>query len=188
MWKLPERAILSAGKPFLTMNDRLTQPPAHQTTPPITQKFADYPNWVDTEVFKGNNPLAYLDKAKLGTLEQKWVACLAQLKNKFYYKRGKLNGHANALSHYPVERLGEDVDSCQEDIEVAPVLLTMATSCSKDRELFSRWNPLKFTAERNGCWFSRRIQTSCRCSASFLDAVGLPPVSVRDCLTQLERF
>lgn len=51
----------------------------------ITEKFSEYLMVADTEVFIDNNPLAYLETAKLGVLEQRWIARLARLKYKIHY-------------------------------------------------------------------------------------------------------
>lgn len=81
----------------------------------ITEKFPKYLMGADIEVFTDNR-LASLERTKLGALEQRWVARLAQFKYKIHYKLGRLNGQAAALSRYPVERPGENVDSNQEDV------------------------------------------------------------------------
>lgn len=46
-------------------------------------------------VVMDHNPLQYLEMANLSTLEQRWVAKLAE----FNYKPGRLNQNADVLSH-----------------------------------------------------------------------------------------
>lgn len=58
-----------------------------------------------------NNPLGYLERDKLGVLEQKWAAHLAHFNYKKHYKPGKFNRHADAFSCYLVESPSDDVDS-----------------------------------------------------------------------------
>lgn len=89
----------------------------------ITKKFAEYLMGADFEVFTYNNPLGLSGNRKnWGCLEQRWVKRLAWFKLKIRYGPGKLNGHTDALSQFPVESPGEEMDSNQEDIVVAPVL------------------------------------------------------------------
>ena len=60
---------------------------------------------VDTlKVYTDNNPWTYiLTTAKLDTTGQRWVASLANYNFKIFYKSGKLNVEADALSCIPWE-------------------------------------------------------------------------------------
>ena len=56
-----------------------------------------------------NNPLTYiLTTAKLDTTEQRWVARLANYSFKIFYRSGKLNVEAYALSQIPWENTQVD--------------------------------------------------------------------------------
>ena len=57
-------------------------------------------------MYTDNNPLTYiLTTAKLDVTGQRWVASLANYNFKIFYKSGKLNIEADALSHIPWESI-----------------------------------------------------------------------------------
>jgi len=64
----------------------------------ITEKFRDYLMGHTFTVFTDNNPLSYLDTAKLGAIEQRWVAQLASFTFDVKYRSGKANANADSLS------------------------------------------------------------------------------------------
>ena len=76
-------------------------------------------------MYTNNNPLTYLlTTAKLDATGQQWVASLANYNFKIFYKSGKLNVEADALSHIPWE-------SSQKE-EVEPLIVkTMLQSKMK---------------------------------------------------------
>lgn len=53
-------------------------------------------------VVTDNNPLAHLQTAKLGAVEQRWVAQLANFDYVIKYRPGKDHTNADVLSRYPV--------------------------------------------------------------------------------------
>ena len=68
----------------------------------ITERFHEYLYGGHFEVYTGNNPLTYiLTTAKFDATGQRWVASLANFNFKIFYKSGKLNVEADALSHIP---------------------------------------------------------------------------------------
>ena len=70
----------------------------------ITERFHEYLYGGHFEVYTDNNPLTYiLTTAKLDATGQRWVASLANYNFKIFYKSGKLNVEADALSHIPWE-------------------------------------------------------------------------------------
>ena len=70
----------------------------------ITERFHEYLYGGHFEVYTDNNPLTYiLTTAKLDTTGQRWVVSLANYNFKIFYKSGKLNVEADALSHIPWE-------------------------------------------------------------------------------------
>ena len=70
----------------------------------ITERFHEYLYGGHFEVYTDNNPLTYiLTTAKLDATGQRWVASLANYNFKFFYKSGKLNVEADALSCIPWE-------------------------------------------------------------------------------------
>ena len=66
----------------------------------ITDRFHEYGGQFD--VYTDNNPLTYiLTSAKLDATGQRWVASLANYDFRIFYKSGKTNVEADALSHIP---------------------------------------------------------------------------------------
>lgn len=65
----------------------------------VTQKFRDLLIGADCVVYTDNNPLSYLlTSAKLGAVETRWAAELAQFRLKLKYRSGRRNANADALS------------------------------------------------------------------------------------------
>ena len=60
-------------------------------------------------MYTGNNPLTYiLTTAKLEATGQRWVSSLANYNFKIFYRNGKLNVEADALSQIPWENTQVD--------------------------------------------------------------------------------
>lgn len=64
----------------------------------LTEKFREYLLGHKCVVFTDNNPLSYLQSAKLGALEHRWAAQLAAFDFEIKYRSGRSNGNADALS------------------------------------------------------------------------------------------
>ena len=64
----------------------------------VTEQFRSYLLGAEIQVYTDNNPLCYLQTAKLGAVEQRWAAKLALFKFKIKYRPGRANGNADALS------------------------------------------------------------------------------------------
>ena len=70
----------------------------------VTERFHEYLYGGHFEVYTDNNPLTYiLTTAKLDATGQRWVASLANYNFKIFYRSGKLNVEADALSRIPWE-------------------------------------------------------------------------------------
>ena len=70
----------------------------------VTEKFHEYLYGGHFEVYMNNNPLTYiLTTAGLDATGQRWVASLANYNFKIFYRSGKLNVEADALSRIPWE-------------------------------------------------------------------------------------
>ena len=68
----------------------------------ITDRFHKYLYGGQFYVYTDNNPLTYiLTLAKLDATGQRWVASLANYDFRIFYKSGKTNVEADALSHIP---------------------------------------------------------------------------------------
>ena len=64
----------------------------------LTDKFRDYLLGQKCIVYTDNNPLSYLNSAKLGALEQRWASHLAAFDFEIRYRPGRVNGNADSLS------------------------------------------------------------------------------------------
>ncbi|KAL7851957.1 hypothetical protein SRHO_G00177420 [Serrasalmus rhombeus] len=64
----------------------------------VTEKFREYLLGAKFTVFTDNNPLSYLQTAKLGAVEQRWVSQLALFDFDIKYRPGLSNRNADALS------------------------------------------------------------------------------------------
>ena len=68
----------------------------------ITDRFHEYLYGGQSDVYTDNNPLTYiLTSAKLDATGQRWVASLANYDFRIFYKSGKTNVEADALSRIP---------------------------------------------------------------------------------------
>ena len=67
----------------------------------ISEKFRDYLIGSTFTVFTDNNPLAHLNTAKLGAVEQRWVGALSAFNFDVQYKPGAANKVADGLSRRP---------------------------------------------------------------------------------------
>ncbi|KAG1936344.1 interleukin-1 receptor accessory protein-like 1-A [Pimephales promelas] len=68
----------------------------------VTEKFRGYLLGSKFTVITDNNPLCHLHTAKLGALEQRWVAQLAAFDFDVQYRPGRCNQAADALSRQPL--------------------------------------------------------------------------------------
>lgn len=67
----------------------------------ITEKFKDYLTGAKFVVYTDNNPVAHLQTARLGAVEQRWVAQLASFDFEVKYRAGRENTNEDALSRFP---------------------------------------------------------------------------------------
>ncbi|KAG1960358.1 interleukin-1 receptor accessory protein-like 1-A [Pimephales promelas] len=67
----------------------------------MTEKFKDYLWGAKVTVITDNNPLVHLQSAKLGAVEQRWVAQLANYDYQLKYRPGREHVNADALSRLP---------------------------------------------------------------------------------------
>ena len=75
----------------------------------VTERFHEYLYGGHFEVYTDNNPLTYiLTTAKLDATGQRWVASMANYNFKIFYRSGKLNVEADALSQIQWENTWVD--------------------------------------------------------------------------------
>lgn len=80
----------------------------------VTDKFRGYLLGSKFTVLTDNNPLCHLGTARLGALEQRWMAQLAVFDFEVQYRPGRSNKAADALSRHPLA--GEHVP-VTDDVE-----------------------------------------------------------------------
>ena len=70
----------------------------------VTEKFRSHLLCHAFDVYTDNNPLAHLQTAKYGAVEQRWIAEITSVGDmRTFYKSGRKNTNADALSRQPVE-------------------------------------------------------------------------------------
>lgn len=67
----------------------------------MSEKFKDYLWGAKVTVVTDNNPLVHLRTAKLGAVEQRWVAQLANYDYQLQYQPGREHTNADVLSRLP---------------------------------------------------------------------------------------
>ena len=86
----------------------------------ITEKFRGYLLGSKFIVYTDSNPLAHLNTAKFGAVEQRWIAELGAFDFQVKYKQGRNNQNADSLSRNPLE------DTVSEKEELFPVSFVSA--------------------------------------------------------------
>ena len=86
----------------------------------VTERFHEYLYGGYFEVYTDNNPLTYiLTSAKLDAASQRWVASLANYNFKIFYRSGKQNVEADALSRIP----WESEQLTEQEVDVVKAIL-----------------------------------------------------------------
>lgn len=75
----------------------------------VTEKFKDYLWGSLFTVYTDNNPLVHLSTAKVGAVEQRWVAQLANYQFDIKYRPGQENVNADVLSRMPLQVQPQDL-------------------------------------------------------------------------------
>lgn len=111
----------------------------------ITEKFKDFLTGAKCTVVTDNNPVAHLQTARLGAVEQRWVAQLANFDFTVKYWAGCDNTNADSLSRFPVAQTApievrqvEAMDACQMVTDTLDVE-EWRKSQSEDEELQQVW-------------------------------------------------
>ena len=107
----------------------------------VTERIHEYLYGGEFEVYKDNNPLSYiLTNAKLVATGQRWVASLANYNFKIFYRSGKLNVEAEALSKIPWENTQVD---CLEPLIVQTMLQSKLETEIEIPEEYSQLNVIQ---------------------------------------------
>ncbi len=84
----------------------------------VVEKFREYLLGSRFTVYTDNNPLKYLQSAKLGATAMRWASDLAQFDFDIKYRPGKTNHVADALSRMPGDDEIEEPSVSSDDVEV----------------------------------------------------------------------
>jgi len=102
----------------------------------VTEKLREYLIGAKFVVYTDNNPLSYIQSAKLGAAELRWVAQLSQFDFDIKYRSGKSNGNADALSRRPVpEALSESPPGEIRSGQVHQALQTVCATTTLHHDL-----------------------------------------------------
>jgi hypothetical protein len=82
----------------------------------VTETFREYLLGARFEVYTDNNSLCYLKSAKLGALEMKWAAQLAQFDFGMKYRSGKANGNADGLCRHVMRSHDDKANEVLSDV------------------------------------------------------------------------
>lgn len=86
----------------------------------VTEKFREYLLGSNFIVYTDNNPLSYLQTAKLGATEMRWASQLAQFNFEVKFRSGKVNRNADALSRKPLPR--KETVTCESESVIRSVI------------------------------------------------------------------
>uniref|UniRef100_A0A3B3IDF7 Gypsy retrotransposon integrase-like protein 1 n=1 Tax=Oryzias latipes TaxID=8090 RepID=A0A3B3IDF7_ORYLA len=137
----------------------------------LVEKFKDFLWGAKITVVTDNNPLVHLQTAKLGAVEQRWVAQLANFDYTIRYRPGKDHTNADALSRLHIASTGLGPVGTQT-VHVMEVL-------DETEEPFNGWgwNPGLWRLEQ------QRDPTVCQVR-DYLTQGGLPGAAERRALSQ----
>lgn len=103
----------------------------------VTEKFRGYLLGSKFTIITDNNPLCHLSTAKLGAIEQRWVAQLAVFDFDVKYRPGRCNNAADALSRQPT---ANEPEPYSEDVEYdgcIAICNTLRTGTALDLDLIA---------------------------------------------------
>ena len=151
----------------------------------VTEKFKDYLTGVKFTIYTDNNPVAHLQTARLGAVEQRWVARLAAFTYDIKFRSGKSNVNADALSRFPVTSAAVELtpaagpegwagsewrDAQAQDVDIQvvarcvaqqkmPPLAERRTWSLAAQKLLKQWKKLQLKDEI----LYRKVTDSCTC-------------------------
>ncbi|XP_029902664.1 uncharacterized protein LOC115355879 [Myripristis murdjan] len=103
----------------------------------VTEKFRGYLLGSKFTIITDNNPLCHLSTAKLGAIEQRWVAQLAVFDFDVKYRPGRCNNAADALSRQPAANEPEPYSEDAEYDGCIAICNTLRTGTALDLDLIA---------------------------------------------------
>ena len=98
----------------------------------VTEKFRSYLLGSHVDILTDNQSLIYWEKAKLGAIEQRWMAALSCFDYTVKFRSGASNRAADFLSRYPVLGGESEIDSDDEGgVNICSIKLDSDSSSTK---------------------------------------------------------
>ncbi|XP_062386073.1 uncharacterized protein LOC134073108 [Sardina pilchardus] len=148
----------------------------------LSEKFKDYLWGAKVMVVTDNNPLVHLHTAKLGAVEQRWVAQLANYDYQIRYRPGREHTNADVLSRLPVaEKVPPAVTPSTQPEEGLLVAVIEAPGTDEGAVPVGwGWNPRQ--------WAELQAEDpDLRVVHAYLERGALPPAEERRAQTQTVR-
>ena len=110
-------------------------------------RFHKYLYGGEFDVFTDNNPLTYiLTTAKLDATGERWVAALSIYNFQIYYRSGKTNANADALSRIPWDASEVHNSQKMDKVTVQATMTKAETPCVPQEEQSIIWLAAQFFA------------------------------------------
>lgn len=125
----------------------------------LSEKFKDYLWGAQVTVITDNNPLVHLQTAKLGAVEQRWVAQLANYDYQLQYRPGREHTNADALSRLPAVGNSRSPSEPVSDQEEEGYMVGVVEAPGGQREVVPvswGWDPRRWRGRQQG---DREVRT-----------------------------
>lgn len=142
----------------------------------IVEKFKDYLWCAKITVVTDNNPLVHLQTAKLGAVEQRWVAQLSNFDYTIKHRPGRDHTNADVLSRFPVSPT-DPITASQECEDELLVRAVEAPDTGWDSSASWGWDPARWKQEDSNV--AQKDDTTLCQVQGYLEQGGLPDAKQR---------
>lgn len=148
----------------------------------VSEKFKDYLWGAKVTVITDNSPLVHLQTAKLGSVEQRWVAQLANFDYTIQHRPGKDHTNADALSRLPSpgDPAPTWVTSLQGEDELLVGTVEAPGTVSNPPPASWGWDPVRWHEMQGSDPYLTALRTQ-------LHTGALPPAAIRKTQSQRVR-